>query len=398
MPRQGKREYVSFKSVRLPLYPHGKGWRFAYPDDSVKGGWRYGYRSNKKEAKESAHCKAVEIANGFIDLANLSTNDAKLCREFLNLNPTLEDLERLKNWHQAHDISLSETVTRFASELPKPLSRHHKGVLKTLRELEEFTENKDIGSVQKDDLTQYLATHDVGATRMNGLRANIVQLFNWAKRESLVDATNGLTVADRIPRKRPPKQKAIRYLSPDEMRFLLTNVREQFLPWIVLCGFSPIRSEELHARLATDKPPLNWSSVKISQGIIEIPAEISKVKKRRIITINETLSLWLKYLNPPLEGQIVPSAPNAKETGRLGKIMNKEFNRSEGWPKNSLRHTFLTFQAALTKDLPAIAFEAGTSVQKLNSNYVEATHENEAKKFFELNPSDVFRTQPLRNP
>ena len=37
MPRTGKREHVTFKSVRLPLYPHGEKWRVSYPDSSAKG-------------------------------------------------------------------------------------------------------------------------------------------------------------------------------------------------------------------------------------------------------------------------------------------------------------------------------------------------------------------------
>lgn len=120
----------------------------------------------------------MEIANELLDLANLSPDDAKLCQEFLNLNPTRQDLERLRQWKQAHELPLSEAITRFENKLPKPLSHHHQGLLKTLRDLEEFTENTPIGRLQKDELTQYLATHDVGATRKNGLRANIVQLFN----------------------------------------------------------------------------------------------------------------------------------------------------------------------------------------------------------------------------
>lgn len=396
MARKGKKEYVTFKSVRLPIYPYihnGKEcYRFIYPDESVKGGWRYGTRSSRKLAREAAHAKAVEIVNGHLDLSNISRAQSKLCQEFLSLNPTHDDLRRLREWKNAHQMPLTDSIDKFKGELPQPLSRHHSSLIKTLRNLSEFTENPSIGAIQKEDLTDFLHSRDVGPTRKNELRANMVQFFNWAKREVLIDAPNGLTIADRIPRARMQKQQAIRYLSSEEMKILLENVHHNYLPWLVLCGFAPIRSEELHARNYGDKPPLDWSAIKMDQGIIDLPAINSKVKKRRIIPINDTLKAWLIYISPPKTGRIVPGPPTAYETKRLGEILDQKFERKEGWPKNALRHTFLTFSSAIRKDLPAIAFEAGTSVQKLNSNYVEATTEKQAKDFFALNPSDILRT------
>ena len=71
--------------------------------------------------------------------------------------------------------------------------------------------------------------------------------------------------------------------------------------------------------------------------------------------------------------------------------MDAKFKRSEGWPKNVLRHSFLTYAAAIRKDLPAIAIEGGTSVAKLRSNYVEVATETAAKRFFATVSSDAFR-------
>jgi len=94
---------VVFKSIRLPLYPHLdsrsglNAWRFAYPDEAAKGGWRYGTRTTKEAAKKAAHDKAVEIARGVVDLANLSPSDARLCRAFLDLDPSWDDLDYLRD-------------------------------------------------------------------------------------------------------------------------------------------------------------------------------------------------------------------------------------------------------------------------------------------------------------
>ena len=93
----------------------------------------------------------------------------------------------------------------------------------------------------------------------------------------------------------------------------------------------------------------------------------------------------------------MPGPSTAWQTKKLGDQLNDHFESSEGWPRNCLRHTFLTYSATIRKDLPAIAFEGGASVAKLNTNYVEAANESDAEAFFGLLPavdlSDIYRTQ-----
>ena len=340
-----KKTYVVFQSVRLPLYKHvdhrGDGrisWRFAYPDDNAKGGWRYGTRTTREAAKKAAHDKAVEIAKGVIDLANLSKADARLAADFLALNPTLEDVARLREWKKYGKLALADAIEIYEAELGDGLSRHQKDVLSNLRNLEAGA-GALVSEVTKEDLSEWIKGRDVGPKRRNSLRAFVAQFWSWLNREGYIEAPNGLTVADRLPVAKEAASGAIRYLSPAEMKFLLENVVPSYLPWLVLGAFSAIRSEEIHPRNYSDKPPLDWSAVKRGQGVIDLPAVNSKVKK----------------------------------------------------PKNVLRHSFLTYAAAIRKDLPAIAIEGGTSVAKLRSNYVEVATETAAKRFFATVSSDAFR-------
>ena len=391
-----KREYVVFKSVRLPICPHRDSrsgrdaWRFAYPDDSAKGGWRYGTRTTKGEARQAAHDKAVEIATGVIDLSNLSKADARLAADFLALNPTLEDVARLREWKKYGKLALADAIELYEVELGDGLSRHQKDVLSNLRNLEAGA-GALVSEVTKEDLAEWIKGRDVGPKRRNSLRAFVAQFWSWLNREGYIEAPNGLTVADRLPVAKEAASGAIRYLSPAEMKFLLENVVPSYLPWLVLGAFSAIRSEEIHPRNYSDKPPLDWSAVKRGQGVIDLPAVNSKVKKRRLIPITPTLESWLKFIDPPKSGRIVPGPPTARETKRLGALMDAKFKRVEGWPKNVLRHSFLTYAAAIRKDLPAIAIEGGTSVAKLRSNYVEVATETAAKRFFATVSSDAFR-------
>lgn len=387
MPRKGKREYVTFKSVRLALYPHGNRWRVAYPDESVKGGWRYITRSTKPEAKEAGHAKAVEIANGLLDLSNLSDEEARLCRAFIDLKPTWDDLNHLKSRKARSAVTYREAVESFSRQLPQPLSRTHAALIAGLHRFEKAHEVR-ISDLTRADLADYAASRPPGSYRH--IRAQFVSLFKWAAREGIVEVQNGLTEADKL---RPPDKrvaKAIRFLSPEEATVLLREVGPGFLPWLVFALFSGLRSEEIAPADHAGKDGLDWSQVK--KDHIDLRADQSKVRKRRLVPMSDSLRTWLAHIGPPTHGRVCWSSPARGETKRLGQILDSYFKREEGWPRNVLRHTFLTYSAALRQDLPAIAIEAGTSVSKLNTNYVEVTSKEQAGAFFALVPSDVYRT------
>jgi hypothetical protein len=56
------------------------------------------------------------------------------------------------------------------------------------------------------------------------------------------------------------------------------------------------------------------------------------------------------------------------------------------WKANGLRHSFISYRCATTKNLPAVAMEAGNSVTVINKHYRELTTEAEGKAWFAIVP------------
>lgn len=395
MPRKGKREHVTFKSVRLALYPHGKSWRVAYPDESVKGGWRYITRSTKDDAKEAGHRKAVEIANGLLDLSNLPEDKARLARAFLDLKPTWETIERLRRESKLASISIGEAIEKFHAfkVMEKGQDTRHLRLMKADAQSLADTVGSDtpLAKINQGHIRDWLDDMDVGPKRRKDYRGAVVSLWRWACKQDLIEVRGSFTEPEKIP---VPKiaQKEIRFFTPDEMVFLLKNVSDSYRAWLVLASFSGLRTGEIRS---WTKRPLDWSMIRLKERVIIVPAEISKNRRRKLVPVGDTLAAWLESIGPKKSGPICHEPAYKQETGRLGRLLDIEFERSEGWPDNALRHSFATYRVAQSKSLSKVAHEMDNSEAMLRKHYVEAASEAEAEAYFSLVPSELYRTEKL---
>ena len=58
------------------------------------------------------------------------------------------------------------------------------------------------------------------------------------------------------------------------------------------------------------------------------------------------------------------------------------------WPRNVLRHSFISYRIAKVKSADQVALEAGNSPSIIFKNYRELTTEEEADKWFAIVPRD----------
>ncbi|MGE9268020.1 MAG: tyrosine-type recombinase/integrase [Verrucomicrobiales bacterium] len=389
MPRRGKKEYVTFKSVRLPVYPHTDSrsgavrYRFAYPDESVKGGWRYGTRSTKQAAREAAHAKAVEIANGLLDLSALTPDQARLCRAFLDLKPTWEHLDALKQIIGRNTITIAEAVAGFHADKLKEHGKttNHLSRQKTyLDRIVEHTENAPLAGITHTELQAWLddLEQKLGPKSVNDHRAAAVALWRWAEKKEIISPQGNYNEAQKTTPLKLSKRSNVETYSPREMRLMLDHVSPDLLPWLCIVAFSGIRSGELRGK---GKEPLTWDAVKRSQGVIDCPAHLSKNGKRKLVPIIPTLEHWLAHIGATSgSAPIVPRDPNKSETTKLGNLIEG------GWKKNGLRHSYGSYRIADTKDIAATSLEMDNSPAIIKKHYLEAKTEEEAKEYFNLLP------------
>jgi len=83
----------------------------------------------------------------------------------------------------------------------------------------------------------------------------------------------------------------------------------------------------------------------------------------------------------------VVQSPSSWQLGKLGKALNRHYKRAEGWPPNVLRHSFGSYQAAITGDLPALSVEMGNSEAIIRRHYQEATTKAQAVDYFGVMPA-----------
>jgi integrase len=141
----------------------------------------------------------------------------------------------------------------------------------------------------------------------------------------------------------------------------------------------PEELETLDAVLrSAEMARLDWSAVDLDRRIIEVRAGQAKTASRRVIPITDNLASWLAPL--PRRGRVVPSCTQHKEITALAKSLGIP------WPRNVLRHSFISYRIAIVKSADQVALEAGNSPAIIFRHYRELTTEETAKEWFGIEP------------
>jgi hypothetical protein len=104
----------------------------------------------------------------------------------------------------------------------------------------------------------------------------------------------------------------------------------------------------------------------------------AKTASRRVIPITDNLASWLAPL--PRSGRVVSSCTQHKEITALAKSLGIP------WPRNVLRHSFISYRIAIVKSADQVALEAGNSPAIIFRHYRELTTEETAREWFGIMP------------
>jgi hypothetical protein len=104
----------------------------------------------------------------------------------------------------------------------------------------------------------------------------------------------------------------------------------------------------------------------------------AKTASRRVIPISDNLAAWLAPLRR--RGRVVPSCRQHREITALAKSLGIP------WPRNVLRHSFISYRIAIVKSADQVALEAGNSPAIIFRHYRELTTEETAKEWFGIGP------------
>ena len=227
-----------------------------------------------------------------------------------------------------------------------------------------------IQHVKSEHIEKWLreTTHNP-ATRNNRL-VMVRMLFGFAKQRNYLPKTE-TTEAMQVGKSKVPVTDTEIY-TPEQFEKILRAAPGYLIPYLVLRGFCGIRSAELCR--------LDWSAVNLERRNIELRATQAKTAARRIIPICDNLAAWLTPLIG--KGRIIPKPRIRCDAAILAKEIGV------GWPKNALRHSYISYRVALTGDVPRTALESGNSPEIIFRHYHELVDPDAAKAWFGIMPPD----------
>jgi len=233
--------------------------------------------------------------------------------------------------------------------------------------------NTAIGDVTYDQLAAIVFRANRKKRSNKSIRGHILTFFRWCRLNQYLDYLQP-TVADRLPRIKAPRTPP-HPLKPEESKAMLSALQDIWcLLYLALSLFTGIRNKELQR--------LQWHMIK--DDVIDIPDDVSKTGKRRIIPLHPALQAWLA----PFRGRsgfVMPIASFQAKTRAFLKDCG-EPGVPPTWLSNWLRDSYCSYRLAETGKVVQTAEEDGHDAYLLEKVYLKLSTEMDAQKHFGLSP------------
>jgi len=298
------------------------------------------------------YVRARELA-GSESLSVMATEYGKMFGKIVRRATTPEVVAELLKIREQDGASsaylgqLRTTMNRFATRFPGPILE-----------------------VTGPDVDAWLRALEISAVTRNSMLRCIKVLFSFAKGQNYLPDEK-TTVVEQVQLVRVKSDDVVIF-TPEEMTKLLHNAPPELVPILAIGAFSGIRMAELNR--------LDWKAVDLDRKIIEVRAGQAKTASRRVIPISDNLAAWLT----PLErkGKIVRAKELQTHVPALARALKIE------WPRNVLRHSFISYRIAVVQSADQVALEAGNSPSIIFKHYRELTTPEQAAKWFAIVPTD----------
>ena len=385
--------------------PSGEYFRVVYYLGGIRR--RLNFR-DLDSAKTEAAAKAAQLARGDVDAVQLTGKDRLAygraldavkdfgipldaaaieyaeARKILGGHP-LADAARFFMRHHGRGLAgkpVAEAVAAFI-DAKRAEGRSELYVADLRYRLGGFAQafNVEVRQLAPGDVRDFLAEVKLGARSFNNHLRSLRTFFRfcqsrgWLSREA--DLLDGVG-------KRREAVNEITVFTPLEIRALLHAATPKAATCFALQAFAGIRSEELLR--------LSWSDLERRKGFIEISAGKAKTSQRRLIPILPNLAGWLAAAPQQGSERIWPHSKPY-----LFEAMRDAARKADiEWKPNGLRHSFISYRLASTKDTAAVALEAGNSPTMLFRHYRQLATEEEALEWFGVVPTSGEADNVLR--
>jgi integrase len=349
-------------------------------------------------AKKEALFVAQRIQSGMQHVTDLKPHERDSYAKAVELLGELKLplVAAVEDYIQARKLAESESLTSMATDYRKffkPLTRRmsvpelvaelivareqdgasktYVSQLKTI--LNRFAEAfpGEILGVSSSDIDAWLRGFKVSASSRNSMLVCVKVLFSYGRSQNCLPAEQ-MTAPEQLKKVKIKNDDDVSVFTPKQMEKILHVAPPHLIPILAIGAFSGIRMAELNR--------LDWSAIDLDRGIIELRADQAKTASRRLVPITDNLRAWIEPL--PRKGRVVRTVLLHREVTALARALEME------WPRNVLRHSFITYRIAKVKSADQVALEAGNSPSIIFKNYRELATEEQADEWFGILPKD----------
>jgi integrase len=240
--------------------------------------------------------------------------------------------------------------------------------------------NVDVCDLAPGDVQEWLEGLGTGPGSFNTARGCLSSFFSYCVEHQL-SADN---LAEAIKTKRRNSEGPIEIYTVKEMTRLLNAASPAFLPCLAISGFAGLRSAEVQR--------LRWSDVDLAGGWITVTAQNAKTARRRLVPVSDNLKAWLAQFAKK-RGYVwrgndsdYPVAQQATAASTVVLKGRKVVEDAVQWKKNALRHSFISYKLALTKNVNEVSLEAGNSAPMVFRHYREIVRPEQGQQWFSIMP------------
>jgi integrase len=166
----------------------------------------------------------------------------------------------------------------------------------------------------------------------------------------------------------------VEFWTPAEAEALLRAAPDVVLPALAVGLFCGLRTEEV-ARL-------RWQDVDFEQRHVAVRAGDAKTASRRLVPLPDNAVRWLLPHRGEGAARVYPEHATTLPK-RITAVCQAAGVRRVA---NGCRHSWVTYRVALTGDVARVALEAGNSPTVIHSHYRGLAKEDDAKRFFAIEP------------
>lgn len=268
--------------------------------------------------------------------------------------------------------AVEETVRIKNLEMCRP--RYVDGLKGYLKMFSSGRDSMPIAQITSKDVEDWFAGRKESPAVRNANLGRLSAMFAVAVKNGWC-ATNP---CDNVYKPKVERKAAEIFTVRQAARALLwtAKCRPRMLGYLALSMFVGVRPEELEK--------IGWESIKESGGksVVVVSAEASKVRQRRISSMEVAAKRWLDLAKSIGSAIPVPTSTRKRYIHDL-----REALRMDHWTQDILRHTAASYLLAKRKDAASVALELGNSATILLRHYRALVSDQEAERFWNLIPN-----------